>query len=513
MATTKKKAPARKAPAKRKATAAAKAAASASKGRAKATTKAKAPARAAKASTGRTQAPAGDLVAAELIQLLPIGQVSPGDNVRSNLGDLGDLVASIKAQGILQPIVVRQIGDGYKVLFGHRRLAAAKAAKLKTVPAVVRKVTNANAAAQMLVENLQRADLDPFDEAVGYHRLITEHKLSQGAAAKLVGRAQSHVSKRLALLQVPPAARPLIAEGVVQVNEGAKLAKLGKLPDEAQRKAIATMKRRRSNGGDAQVEQVIRETSAAAARAAKRAELVATAERDPAPYLDKLPEGARFVGGDGFNVVAVPISKHRKLDCHAVTVTDEFWSEPKLRYVCIRPDDHLDAAEAKAQTKAERERNAEAQRRREDTRLRAEAQAARIAFLAQAPASADTAVQLLLPAALDDFRDGWWGSGERAPGQLACEVLGLEVPTPAATDDDGDPLPDYVGALQAEADRSKAARTRVAQAVGAEVLEAQLRPGARDRTAARAYFGALGELGYKISNNEAVDYTDEPADG
>ena len=126
-------------------------------------------------------------------------------NVRSDLGDLTDMEASVRAQGILQPLLVTRGDRGtYVVIAGHRRLAAALRAGLPRVPVVLRdNLTGTAAVEAMLVENLQRADLDPLDEARAYQELINTGR-TRAQIAKAVGKTDGHLSQRLALLNLYP---------------------------------------------------------------------------------------------------------------------------------------------------------------------------------------------------------------------------------------------------------------------------------------------------------------------
>jgi ParB family chromosome partitioning protein len=128
----------------------------------------------------------------------------PG-NVRGDLGDLEDMTASVRAQGILQPLLVTRGDRGvYVVIAGHRRLAAALQAGLPRVPVVLReRLVGTDAVEAMLVENLQRADLDPVDEAKAYRRLLDAGR-TRAQVAKAVGKTEAHISVRLALLNLHP---------------------------------------------------------------------------------------------------------------------------------------------------------------------------------------------------------------------------------------------------------------------------------------------------------------------
>ena len=120
---------------------------------------------------------------------------------------LEELAASIRARGILQPLLARPHPDGagrYQIIAGERRWRAAQAAGLAEVPVLVRPLADAEAMAAALVENLQRQDLNPLEEAEGYRRLIDEFALSQEALGEAVGKSRSHVANTLRLLHLPP---------------------------------------------------------------------------------------------------------------------------------------------------------------------------------------------------------------------------------------------------------------------------------------------------------------------
>jgi ParB family chromosome partitioning protein len=126
---------------------------------------------------------------------------------RMDEGALYELAESIKAQGIMQPILVRQLSDGphagkYEIIAGERRFRASKLAGLKVVPVLVRDVPNEAAAAMALIENIQREDLNPLEEAQGLQRLIREFGLTHETAAQAVGRSRSAASNLLRLLNL-----------------------------------------------------------------------------------------------------------------------------------------------------------------------------------------------------------------------------------------------------------------------------------------------------------------------
>ncbi|MDB5798812.1 MAG: parB [Paucimonas sp.] len=141
---------------------------------------------------------------------LQMGELQAGKyqpRTRMDEGALNELAASIKAQGLLQAILVRPIeqagkGPRYEIIAGERRFRAAQLAGLAEVPVLVKKVDDESAAAMALIENMQREDLNPLEEAQGIHRLITDFKFTHEQAAGAVGRSRSAVSNLLRLLNL-----------------------------------------------------------------------------------------------------------------------------------------------------------------------------------------------------------------------------------------------------------------------------------------------------------------------
>jgi ParB family transcriptional regulator, chromosome partitioning protein len=127
---------------------------------------------------------------------------------------LAALADSIRAQGVVQPIVVRSAGcDRYEIVAGERRWRAAKLAGLKNVPVVVRTLDERGAMAVALVENIQRADLNPLEEAEALHKLIEECGLTHEKTAEAVGRSRAHVSNLLRLMDLEPEVQALVRDG------------------------------------------------------------------------------------------------------------------------------------------------------------------------------------------------------------------------------------------------------------------------------------------------------------
>lgn len=139
---------------------------------------------------------------------------------------LSELVASIKANGMLQPVVVRRRRDGYELVMGERRFRAARLAGLEQIPAMVREANDREMLELALVENLQRANLNPIDEALAFRRLADEFKLGHDDIAARVGKDRSTVTNSLRLLALPAEVRQLLAEGKLSAGHGRALLSL-----------------------------------------------------------------------------------------------------------------------------------------------------------------------------------------------------------------------------------------------------------------------------------------------
>ncbi|MGH7858353.1 MAG: ParB/RepB/Spo0J family partition protein, partial [Candidatus Binatia bacterium] len=138
--------------------------------------------------------------------------------------ELEELAASIREQGILQPVVVRpRPQGGYELLVGERRLRASKLAGATRVPALIRQADDRQALEQALVENLQRAELQPLEEALAYRSLIDLFELTQEEVARRVGKSRVYVTNTLRLLDLPDEVKALIGEGLLQAGHARAL--------------------------------------------------------------------------------------------------------------------------------------------------------------------------------------------------------------------------------------------------------------------------------------------------
>lgn len=138
-----------------------------------------------------------------ILKEIPTRDVLVGENIRSIPTSIAELVPSVQKLGILNPITVQEIKGGkYEVVIGSRRLAAAKASKLPTIPAIIRKVAKRDRLLQQLVENVQREDLHPLDQAEGLSRLLSMTSESQLYIARLLGKSEPWVSQTLSVLRL-----------------------------------------------------------------------------------------------------------------------------------------------------------------------------------------------------------------------------------------------------------------------------------------------------------------------
>ncbi|MBW2443139.1 MAG: ParB/RepB/Spo0J family partition protein [Deltaproteobacteria bacterium] len=138
--------------------------------------------------------------------------------IRFSEEDLQELTDSIKAQGILQPLLVRKDENGYELIAGERRLRAAKRAHLSQVPVVIKRVNDDKMLEMAIVENIQRENLNPIEEAEAYHRLITQLNLTQDQASARVGKSRSAVANFLRLRQLPEQIKDSITDGSLSMG-------------------------------------------------------------------------------------------------------------------------------------------------------------------------------------------------------------------------------------------------------------------------------------------------------
>src|SRR5262245_48052556 len=176
-------------------------------------------------------------------RLVPIAELHPsGLNPRKDFADaeLAELAESIRAKGVVQPIICRpdRQRGGFEIVAGERRWRAAQRACLHNMPAIVRDLSDIEVLEFALIENVQRADLNPIEEATGYNELIDKHGYTQERLSEVVGKSRSHVGNTLRLLKLPGDVQALVREG--KLHAGAARAIIGqKHPDVLAQEIVA----------------------------------------------------------------------------------------------------------------------------------------------------------------------------------------------------------------------------------------------------------------------------------
>ena len=161
------------------------------------------------------------------LRTLPVEHIQPGPYQPRSVFDaerLAELAESIRAQGVIQPIVVRPVGEvGYQIIAGERRWRAAQLAGLEAIPAIVRDVPDEISIAMALIENIQREDLNPLEEARALARLVEEFRMTHGEAAGAVGRSRAAVSNLIRLLDLRDEVKALVDEGRLEMGHARAL--------------------------------------------------------------------------------------------------------------------------------------------------------------------------------------------------------------------------------------------------------------------------------------------------
>lgn len=218
------------------------------------------------------------------LRIIAVQNLQPGKyqpRTRMDEDSLNTLAESIKAQGLMQPILVREVADQrYEIIAGERRWRAARIAGLEDVPVMVKAVPDEAALAMALIENIQREDLNPLEEAAGIQRLITEFEMTHQAAAAAVGRSRSAVTNLLRLLNLPSLVQDLVM--TMQLDMGHARALLA-LPEHRQLEIAEHVVRRQLS---------VRETEKLVAqRMAPAPEPQSPPDRDVQDLIERLSDG------------------------------------------------------------------------------------------------------------------------------------------------------------------------------------------------------------------------------
>jgi len=380
---------------------------------------------------------------AEGVHMIPISQVKASpDNPRKHFDQaaLDELAASIQEIGLLEPLIVIANGEGYDLVAGERRLRAMHQLGLAHAPCLIRELTPEQAAIARLVENLQREQLDPLEEAHGYQQLVALG-LAQREVAEKVGRSQAHVSKRLSLLKLPAAALELVTEkDGLTIQDALELTAYVEDPEVIER-VVAEFKRIRKSSWDRShftagrsaqnfQDQLHTERKIAASKEQLEKLGIKAVKTDRWGYV---PYGALTALGKSYGQIPMTVAKHRALPCHAGYVD----GQGVLREGCTQPSAHRDdenaavAKAAKALTRThDGDRAEDPKKRAAETRVRNKELRARQPIRAEALKNVLTARQRkdevleftlrqLLQTAINH------ASG---PASRAAELLEAEVP-------------------------------------------------------------------------------------
>ena len=161
------------------------------------------------------------------VREIEVSRIEPNPNqprIQFDEGALGELADSIRERGVLQPILLRPEGDGFMIIAGERRWRAAQRAQLHTIPAIVRDIDESTIAELALIENIQREDLNPLEEAEAYKQLIKRHGHTQDGVAQLVHKSRSHVANLLRLLDLPEFVRQSLLQGDISMGHARAVA-------------------------------------------------------------------------------------------------------------------------------------------------------------------------------------------------------------------------------------------------------------------------------------------------
>lgn len=412
---------------------------------------------------------------------VPVAKVHPSpDNPRKHVGDVRELAASMKGQGILVPLlVVERPNDEYLLVAGSRRLQAAKDIGMTEVPVIVKTMADKQRLEIMLVENLHREDLTEIEEAETYAKLIDSVGYSQRQLAEKVGKSQSHISKRISLLGLPEDTKKLVDKGDLPVTDALELVKLKEPKDtkvvleEAQRSPHASMERLVERANEARA--ILTRTEEVKAKA--KADKATFIEREDVIYGTAKP---RIVGKDahfGGALTWVDAKAHAKEPCHAVTVD----RDGSPLEVCTEPANHPTSptrgdSRAKPDAPAKKEK---------ELKLRA-AKKAREEFIA-----ATVTKRVPVQERNDAIFTATVTFCNSEPAKFACKMLGL------AEGNKTDPKATLVGFASVSSENL----AKAALAVALGYLESSFNSG-WDQDTMATYLKTLRELGYKPSAAE-----------
>jgi len=427
--------------------------------------------------------------------LIPIDKLrpDPGNPRRAGVGDVTELAESMAAVGVLQPLLVTpdpETPDGFLVVFGHRRLAGAAAAKLTEVPAEVREIGPVDRLTIQLVENLQRAAVDPLDEAMAFKRLL-DFGLSQHAVGERVGRSQSHISKRLSLLRLPAEARKALDSGGITISDAFQLTRL----KEAGRVTTALKNGRQWGDLSRAVEHQLREADEAAKHAKAIKDLKAKGVKVIVvkDHWSSYGRKERALG-NGYDELHIKPEAHAKESCHAGVVD----ARGRVTLVCTRPDRHAEWKARNGKGPLTDDEKAKRAAKRAHNKARREAEQARGEALTKLLQKRLAKATVLEHVVIQGIH-----AASHPARRVACDLLGLKPIPPKGhygVDDYTTPLLEYAGDGPVQLER-------VALALAFGAAEPELRQDWPQWTssAARRHFAFLEAQGYPVSPAEKLE--------
>jgi ParB/RepB/Spo0J family partition protein len=432
----------------------------------------------------------------DTIRQVPIASVYPADdNPRGKVAltsdEIIELAASIRSVGVLEPLIVtaRSAGSGeFRIVAGHRRYAGAVLAKLQTVPVIVRELGDRARLEIMLIENLQRQDLTPLEEAATYLRL-TELGLGQVELAKWIGRSQAHVSKRLSLLKLPAEARTAIGTGALPLADALELVQFAGKPaviGGALRQLVEDAKRGGYRQPAARVAAQVEQHLEADAKRQKALDQLKAAK---VRIIDVENRRTTYADLDPRYGLKITPAKHSTEPCHAAYVRSG-----EVHYICTEPSRH--AAKSKGgDGKASKQAQAKASATRERNKALRAAAPARVKLLGQLVTGRyskaevlDFALRQLLQTTLDHAN---------GPARIAGELLGVKA------GEDG--RPNFKPYLRGGEDRLLRLAYAVSLATGEHPFQQLTGRGYFDEefsSHAARYFAHLKAAGYKPIKTE-----------
>jgi ParB/RepB/Spo0J family partition protein len=415
-----------------------------------------------------------------VVQEVPVDRVEPArDNPRGkDPGDVDELAASIRQVGVLQPITATRRGKRLLVVYGHRRLKAARQAGLATIPAIVREMSEAERIARQTIENLHRQGLTPLQDATAIANLRDAVAAERGGTppgqrelAELLGVSQSHVSKHLALLELPKPTRAAVDSGGITLQQAGELHKLVAVGRDQQAEQLTRQQLKgelRDFGGRStladRVAAGVKQATAQARAAEVRQELAAGGHRvleepegggwwsSPAARIAQgQPHGERHCLWTGAELTELTVAEHAAAhpEGHAAALCGE---HGEAVWLCTDPTEHAEVEEKAAARAADRLASDDADKaRREQERQLGRAAKVRQAFAAE---------QLAKPVRVHASDRGLLTEvvllaaerQESEAAKLACRLLGLEPVIEQPSWAGGSPSKNYREAVRRHAE-------------------------------------------------------------